>query len=262
MVNRTRQQKKRLRKEFVRQAKKYLGVPYAKKYHEEDSELYKSKLFLDCCGLVRRIMYDLRYEFGFRIGGGNQAYMFDTLPKIIEDVNEIKPGDLVFTKAQHNTGEKKKKQLHDILHVEIMLGKGEKCIGARWHHKVVTVFDSYKFTSKTYSNNIYIFKSIDTWLLGICQSFCPLHHWPYCRRIYPKKTTELICLHKRKKRRKSEDIVKNLRDLSLTSIIINKKKFNRRTTTNNSVSMVTLPCNNSNTKDEGHNSSDFQLPNL
>ena len=33
---------------------------------------------------------------GFRIGQGNQAYMFDTLPKTIEKIEDVKPGDLVF----------------------------------------------------------------------------------------------------------------------------------------------------------------------
>lgn len=110
---------------FVAQAKKYLGVPYAKKYYNPDSKLkkfidrkfsknnnyyfplinnkkapeYNSDLFLDCCGLVRRVMRDLEKEFGFRIGPGNQAYMFDTLPKVIDDLSQVKPGDLVFISA-------------------------------------------------------------------------------------------------------------------------------------------------------------------
>jgi hypothetical protein len=36
---------------------------------------------------------------GFRIGPGNQAYMFDTLPKTIENIKDVKPGDLVFIQA-------------------------------------------------------------------------------------------------------------------------------------------------------------------
>ena len=44
-------------------------------------------------------MRDLEYDFGFRIGGGNQAYMFDTLPKTIENLDDVKPGDLVFIRA-------------------------------------------------------------------------------------------------------------------------------------------------------------------
>lgn len=41
-------------------------------------------------------MRDLENDFGFRIGPGNQAYMFDTLPKTINNINDVKPGDLVF----------------------------------------------------------------------------------------------------------------------------------------------------------------------
>ena len=77
-------------------AKKYFGIPYAKKYFPEGTPEHSSPLFLDCCGLVRRVMRDLEKEFGFRIGGGNQAYMFDTLPKTIHDIKSVKPGDLVF----------------------------------------------------------------------------------------------------------------------------------------------------------------------
>lgn len=44
-------------------------------------------------------MRDLEYDFGFRIGGGNQAYMFDTLPKTIDRLEDVKPGDLVFISA-------------------------------------------------------------------------------------------------------------------------------------------------------------------
>jgi hypothetical protein len=42
-----------LRKKFVENAKKYYGIPYKRKYHEEGTELYNSPLFLDCCALVR-----------------------------------------------------------------------------------------------------------------------------------------------------------------------------------------------------------------
>lgn len=57
---------------------------------------YSSKLFLDCCGLVRQVVRDLAKDFGFVIGPWNQAYMFDTLPHIIESEKDMKPGDLVF----------------------------------------------------------------------------------------------------------------------------------------------------------------------
>jgi len=72
--------KQRLREKFVETAKKYYGVPYKRKYHEEGTELYNSPLFLDCCALIRQIVYDLREDFGFQLGRWNQAYQFDTLP--------------------------------------------------------------------------------------------------------------------------------------------------------------------------------------
>ena len=36
---------------------------------------YNSPLFLDCCGLIRRALRDLKEHFGFEIGPWNQAYM-------------------------------------------------------------------------------------------------------------------------------------------------------------------------------------------
>lgn len=36
---------------------------------------FSAKLFLDCCGLVRKVLKDLMEEFGFSIGPWNQAYM-------------------------------------------------------------------------------------------------------------------------------------------------------------------------------------------
>ena len=42
---------------------------------------------------------------------------------------------------------------------------------------MVQYFDSYKFKSTAYYDMVYHYKSIDTWLEGICKSFCPLHSW-------------------------------------------------------------------------------------
>lgn len=109
----------RLRLKFVEQAKKYLGVPYARKYFEPGSKIkpitsikdfdncicsapeYESKLFLDCCGLVRRVLYDLSKDFGFIIGPWNQSYMYDTLPRTITNLSDVQPGDLVFISATY-----------------------------------------------------------------------------------------------------------------------------------------------------------------
>ncbi|CAF1285684.1 unnamed protein product [Adineta steineri] len=177
------QRMRRLRLKFVEQAKRYLGIPYAKKYFEPGTSEYESKLFLDCCGLVRRVMYDLAKDFGFTIGPWNQSYMYDTLPKTITSLTDVKPGDLVFISATYYNP-KMKKQRHDLTHVEIMLGEGEKTIGARWNNGKVQFFDSYKFVSKSYHSQVYTIKSLDPWLKGICKSCCTEHPWR--RRRYKK----------------------------------------------------------------------------
>ncbi len=64
-----------------------------------------------------------------------------------------------------------KKQPHKMTHVEIWLGDGPKTIGSRWHKGHVQVFDSYAFEAKSYHSPTYHFKSIDTWLMGICRRF-------------------------------------------------------------------------------------------
>jgi len=53
MKRRSPEFKEELRRKFVETAKKYFGIPYKRKYHEEGTELYNSPLFLDCCALVR-----------------------------------------------------------------------------------------------------------------------------------------------------------------------------------------------------------------
>ena len=67
--------KEELRSLFIEQAKKYLDVPYAKRFCSPGTAAYDSALFLDCCGLVRRVMRDLQSEFGFTIKGWNQNYV-------------------------------------------------------------------------------------------------------------------------------------------------------------------------------------------
>ncbi|XP_078615668.1 uncharacterized protein LOC144884302 isoform X2 [Branchiostoma floridae x Branchiostoma japonicum] len=165
-----------LRHKFLETAKKYYGVPYAKKYHHPDSPEYGSPLFLDCCGLVRRVLRELKEDFGFTIGPWNQAYMFDTLPNVVEREEDMRPGDLVFVSGIYYNP-KSKKQRHNMVHVEIWAGEGEKVVGARWQRGKVQMFDSYRFQSKSYHSMQYHFRSIDTWLLGICKSYCPDHPW-------------------------------------------------------------------------------------
>ncbi|ESO91173.1 hypothetical protein LOTGIDRAFT_75717, partial [Lottia gigantea] len=191
----------RLRIKFVEQAKKYFGVPYAKKYWSADSKYcspeYNSPIFLDCCGLVRQVLRDLKKEFRFKIGPWNQAYMFDTLPIIIDKEEDMRPGDLVFMSGLY-TNKKNKKQRHNMTHVEIWYGDGPKTIGSRWNNGKVQIFDSYRFQAKSFHSEEYYFRSIDTWLRGICKSFCPQHPWrrskhkPGKKSIFKPDDDELI----------------------------------------------------------------------
>jgi hypothetical protein len=87
-----------LREKFVQQAVSYLGIPYGKKYLTEDHPNYNAPLFLDCCGLIRQCIYDLKDEFGFMLGRWNQGYQFDTLPEVVE-FDQLKRGDLIFYSA-------------------------------------------------------------------------------------------------------------------------------------------------------------------
>jgi hypothetical protein len=87
-----------LREKFVQQAISYLGVPYGKKYLTEDHPNYNAPLFLDCCGLIRQSVNDLKDNFGFMLGRWNQGYQFDTLPEVLE-FDQMKRGDLVFYTA-------------------------------------------------------------------------------------------------------------------------------------------------------------------
>ncbi|XP_036388617.1 uncharacterized protein ttll10 [Megalops cyprinoides] len=158
-----------LRMKFLQQVKSYTGIPYSRKYHQPGTAEYESPLFLDCCGLVRRAMRDLKEDFGFVLGPGNQAYQYDTLPITLDRADNMRPGDLVFVSGTY-FNPNKKRQIHDIVHVEVWLGEGEKTVGARWNRGTVQEFESYQFVSTSYGNMRYHFKSIETWLAGICVS--------------------------------------------------------------------------------------------
>ncbi len=131
---------------------------------------YDSPLFLDCCGLVRQTIQDLKEEFGFILGPWNQAYQFDTLGNEIK-FEEMKPGDLIFYSGRYHD-KKRRRHAHDMVHVEIYLG-GEgtpyQSIAARRREGVVQIFEDYKFRSTIYYNVKHYFKSIDMWLQGVCK---------------------------------------------------------------------------------------------
>eukprot|EP01041_Mallomonas_annulata_P000088 gene88-116_t len=176
ILSRTDEQKNSLRMKFIDNAKKYLGVPYHQKYRAPDAEL--SPLYLDCCGLVRQCVRDLKEDFGFMIANWNQAYQIDVLPKVITNASDLVPGDLVFYEGNFKSN-RSKKQKHDIVHVEIFIGgeTGEATIGARFQTGVIQVFPSYKFESSKWSLVNHHFRSLDPWLDGVCKSCCPEHAW-------------------------------------------------------------------------------------
>ena len=66
-----------------------------------------------------------------------------------------------------------------MVHVEVFTGgeTGEQSIGARWQKGVIKYFDSYKFESTAYHSIQFHYKSLDTWLEGICKSHCEEHSW-------------------------------------------------------------------------------------
>jgi hypothetical protein len=63
--------KENLRSKFVETAKKYFGVPYAARYWKEGEKHFNAPLYLDCCALVRQVVYDLRDDFGFQLDRWN-----------------------------------------------------------------------------------------------------------------------------------------------------------------------------------------------
>ena len=169
--------KKHLREKWLETIKKYFGVPYAKRYWKEGEELYNAPIFLDCCALTRQAVQDLKEDFGFKLDRWNQAYQYDTLPIDLK-FEEMQPGDLIFySGTYYNT--KLRAQKHEMVHVEVFTGgpTGTQSIGARWQRGVVKYFDDYKFESTSYHSIKFHYKSIDTWLEGICKSHCSEHEW-------------------------------------------------------------------------------------
>ena len=184
--------KSHLRRKFVDQARQYLGVPYGKRFHEQDPDkececegctesgrqLRDAPLFLDCCALVRKVVHDLREDFGFVLGPGNQAYQFDTLPIRVDSVDDLEEGDLIFFTGDYYR-ENQKKQKHDMVHVEIFVGgkTGKGVIGSREKQKWIKEYDSYEFDSKSWKLKEVYFVKIDTWLGGELKNHCKEHDW-------------------------------------------------------------------------------------
>lgn len=176
--------KARLRTAFVKSALSYIGAPYHRKYFPD---LPADTLFLDCCGLVRKVLRDLSPEFGFTIGGWNQAYQLDTLP-ISRSREELLPGDLIFWSGDWVDANKKPFKFNCV-HVEVYLGSRAECneklgldvpelegvlggnatLGSRTagHVQVHQTYENKP--SKQYVITDVFFRSIETWLDGRCE---------------------------------------------------------------------------------------------
>ena len=99
---RTPEERAVLRQKFVAQVRSYIGTPYNTAKNGEGAPLY-----LDCCGLVRRALLDLKEDLGFEVGPWNQSYLHDTLPTAVE-ADALQPGDLIFWRAEMDNPERKK----------------------------------------------------------------------------------------------------------------------------------------------------------
>lgn len=66
---------------------------------------------------------------------------------------------------------------HIFLIFALLVFAGEATIGSRFHSGRVSIFPSYKFTSSTWKLVNYHFRSLDTWLDGVCKSCCEEHPW-------------------------------------------------------------------------------------
>ena len=181
-----------LRERFIAQARSYIGTPYSEKRNPEvnaiDSSNGAPALFLDCCGLVRRALLDLKEEFGFEVGPWNQSYLHDTLPDKISEYavaeGQLTPGDLIFWSATYDDPERAAHK-HDLVHVEIFIGgeTGEATIGSRYEGPGVEApgvyaFDSYKsFGGHHAHGHALHFRPIDVWLDGVCVSHCRTCSW-------------------------------------------------------------------------------------
>ena len=166
---------KELRDKFVETARSLIGTPYGKKYLIKHPE-YKDNFFLDCCGLVRHVVYLMSEDLGFTLGHWNQCYQYDMLPEEIP-FEKTQKGDLVFYSADYFPGKKRKKFIHDMVHVEILTGEGEKTIGSRKKDSTVQEFNCYKLKDNKRYRYVYHFKSIDLWMRGILKSHCNEHKW-------------------------------------------------------------------------------------
>jgi len=168
-------EKQALRERFLSQVRSYIGTPYSAARCGEGAPCY-----LDCCGLVRQALTDLKEDFGFEVGPWNQSYLFDTLPTAIAP-EELRPGDLIFWQAEYDDAERKR-QRHDLVHVEVYAGHGAGTIGSRYEGDIETIGVSMHASYRSFGghgahDHQVLFRSIEPWLEGKCISHCATCTW-------------------------------------------------------------------------------------
>ena len=174
-----------LRGQIIEIATSFIGTPYFPKdspFFEAHSTAKAKQFFkdhpdrldnLDCCGLVRAVMWVLyeRRDVAFKIRRFNQNYQRRALPMPesrlpFGDLSACKPGDLVFYAARPRSGAVGINSTQPIKHVEIMVGDGTGAtLGSRWGD-VVRRHDSYEFDSGRWEVISHDFRSIRNWLEG------------------------------------------------------------------------------------------------
>lgn len=176
-VERNEAFRENLRIKFVETCKQYLGIPYHPQYHGPESPHHNAPLYLDCCGLIRRALQDLHADFGFKIGRWNQNYLYDALSESVDGIECMRPGDLIFVSGTY-LNPKSRRQKYDMVHVEVFLGgdSGEQTIGARAQKGVISIHNSYKYSSLKYEITGFYFMSLDPWLRGELTLRHP-EHW-------------------------------------------------------------------------------------
>ncbi len=65
----------------------------------------------------------LQSYFGIHIGGWNQSYLYDTLPQAVESVEELLPGDLIFTSGIIQVF----RVIQTLVHACIIISWAKKC---------------------------------------------------------------------------------------------------------------------------------------
>lgn len=90
------------------------GVPYGKRHHQpvncvcegcssSGRQLFHEPLFLDCCGLVRKVVRAMQRQLGFRLGPGNQAYqvrrMWQWVVQVVQRVLRVTKRQLCIRSA-------------------------------------------------------------------------------------------------------------------------------------------------------------------